>query len=50
MASLVLKSNYSVNYKPNLTAVPVDLRYDPENGNVVLVQQGLGGQVLYKNG
>ena len=50
MASLVLKSNYSVNYKPNLTAVPVDLRYDPENGNVELVQQGLGGQVLYKNG
>lgn len=50
MSSRILKSAYPVDYKPNLTAQPVDLRYDPENGNVELVQQGLGGQVLYKNG
>jgi hypothetical protein len=50
MASRILKTNYPVTYIPNLTAVPTDLRYDPENGNVELVQQGPGGQVLYKNG
>jgi len=47
MASRILKSNYpGLVYKANLTAVPADLRYDPTNGNVELVQQGPGGKVL----
>lgn len=51
MSSRILKSGYpNVYYKDNLYAVPVDLRYDPENGNVELVQQGPGGSVLYENG
>lgn len=50
MASRILKSNYpGIVYKSNLNAYPADLRYDPTNGNVELVQQGPGGQVLLRN-
>lgn len=58
MASLLLKSNFHtdlVDDKEGQLGAVYDLRYDPKNGNVELVNQGAGllgnpGVILFQNG
>lgn len=58
MASLLLKSNFHtdlVDDKKGQLGAVYDLRYDPKNGNVELVNQGAGllgnpGVILFQNG
>jgi hypothetical protein len=50
MASRILKSNYQFTYGTYEGNRILDLRYDPTNGNVELLEQGPFGQVLFRNG
>lgn len=50
MASRILKSNYQFTYGTYEGNRILDLRYDPTNGNVEIVEQGPFGKVLFRNG